>query len=313
MEAWEDCERFMPMSNARERNLTQIYLCALFIIQPLLVHKTYLDIVETKREVFYALSALYLFFLFLLVLVRTLRAGKVLFPSLSWQEGFFLLFALCGITSSLLSPYARSAFLGNDNRNQGILAFSLYSMLLLSLRRYGAITPALRRCALLSASMVSILGILNQFHLDPLGFFTIIVSDQLPRFSSTIGNVDFYTAYLLLFFPVPLFLCLQSSTKKARLGYGLLALLFLYGIMAARTECGVLGLLVALSVTPLLCKEEALFRRFFSLLPLLLLAMLLYGTLTTALGGFRLSQLTRAFLSPLPLCLCYGLTLLLAY
>lgn len=57
---------------------------------------------------------------------------------------------------------------------------------------------------MVSGAGVTLLGIVNNFGADPLGFRAVIEPSQYNLFFSTIGNADYLSAYLCLWLPLAL-------------------------------------------------------------------------------------------------------------
>lgn len=116
-------------------------------------------------------------------------------------------------------------------------------------------TPAeLIVCALLlSGSLCAILGIANFLGWDPLGFYTTLNSVYQSDFISTIGNINFFSAYMVLMTALAAGLYLQWDH---RMRPWMLApfLLFFLGVLASHSDSGFAGLamlaLTALAFKP---------------------------------------------------------------
>ena len=69
---------------------------------------------------------------------------------------------------------------------------------------------------IVSGAGVTLLGILNNFGLDPLGFRAAIRPDQYNLFFSTIGNADYLSAFLCLWLPLALHRFAVSKRAEER-------------------------------------------------------------------------------------------------
>ena len=100
--------------------------------------------------------------------------------------------------------------------------------------------PHIDAAAIVCAGAVAALGIANALGLDPLRFYPGISEKQRSVFLSTIGNADFFGAYLAMLFP----LAGARFVKRARGGWACLplALLMACGIVASRTDSSFLAL-----------------------------------------------------------------------
>lgn len=276
--------------------ITEIFVSALFVVLPLATRHKLFDVTLTKLVVFYALAGLYFAALLAVCAARLIKQKPLGGNSPVLSDWFFAVFIAAGVVSSLISGFAPGAFLASDNRYQGILTLLVYAALLFALRRYGRFTPNVRRAALTAYAVVCGLGILNQMGVDPLGSVYILSESSQSRFTSTIGNIGFYGAYCVLLFPVACFGFLNGEAPRDTARGAAVALIGLFGVMAARTESALLGLLAALAIMPMLCTGDRAFKRFFLALPFLVIAMQLYSLAATALGGLVLSRLMRKLL-----------------
>lgn len=294
------------------QKLTEGYLCTLFLLLPLAIHNSYHDAPEVKAAVFFTLTALYLAALAVTLVIRYIRretAKKIPFAKIDLA---FVVFAAAGILSSLRSGYAEQAFFAADNRYQGILAFALYAVLFFAIKRYGQFTRRFRFFLLFSFSVVCLLGILNQMKLDPLRTLAPLSEFDRARFTSTLGNIGAYGAYCNLIFPAALCFFLQQQKRCKQGIYGIVALLGLFGTMAARTEGALIGLMTALFLMPFFCRGNLL-RRYVYTLPCLIAAMQCYAVVVTLSDGYPLSGLMQALLSYRFSAIAFGLSLLLCF
>jgi hypothetical protein len=69
------------------------------------------------------------------------------------------------------------------------------------------------RAFLLGACIVSLLGVLNHFALDPFGFYNNLREMDRGRFLSTNGNADFYASYIGMAFAVSFGYFLQRAAS----------------------------------------------------------------------------------------------------
>ena len=269
-----------------------LFVCAFVLIQPLILHRGYFDVTETKCASFWLLSLVYLI-AFGVLLAR----GRASFPPLDTAELCLLSFTLFSLLSTLLGGHALAGVVGADNRYQGMLTAVLTLGVTLALRKT-PLTRAMGIAAAISFALVSLLTLIQHFGADPFGLTRELSAFSRGRYLSTLGNINFLGAYFVLFLPLWAVLYAQSGKK-------LPALLFSLGLCAAmccRSESAVLGLCAALSLLPPLCAEgrEEL-RRALLLYPLTALTMGLFALLDRALGGAGFSSLTEALISPLPL------------
>ena len=233
--------------------LTTAYLCAVFLIHPLVFSNYYFNITETKQAFFLIASGIYLLALLFarIALPPDFGVAKERF-SLHPAAIALLAFFAVSLVGALMSRYPGEVFYGENNRYQGLLTLFCYAFLVfaLSRRRIDLLWP--ERAFLLGACIVSLFGVLHHYGIDPLGFTTNLKASDRGRFLSTIGNADFYAGYIVLAFCVSLGFFLRAQKRRTRiLSVPVLALVS-FGALVAGSDSAALGLLAAFAFAPLL-------------------------------------------------------------
>lgn len=270
------------------------YASLMLIVQPLLLHNGFFDVTRTKSDCFVYLTLGFIAVMLITVLLRRERP----------QPGLRVL-ALCVFTgmlilSSLLFGETESAWLGENNRYQGILTNALYAAAGILLCRYGRAGKGVITAMLTGFAAVSVLAVLNHLGYDSFGFVGRLRSADRGRFISTLGNVNFFSAYVVLLLPVCASLALRERRALRCAILILLSTAGYFAAMAGRCESTVLGLGAALSLMPLLHGDDC---RVLRRLPLLLMGAAasawLYSFVSAARGA-ELSTLTQIMVAPGP-------------
>ena len=235
------------------RCITLAYLAVVFFGLPLVFHRLYFDITEAKQTCFLAASMLYLL---ALLLARVLlpppygvpKPEKRRVPLPVWLLCAFSVAALLG---GALGGHPEDAFFGAHNRYQGLWTFFTYAAVVYALSR-NPVDLRLPEAAFVgAAAVVGLLGVLNHFGVDPIGFTVNLSAKDRGRFLSTVGNLDFYGSYLCLALPLTLGLFLRAKTPLER-ALGLPALVVVsLGALASGSDSTALGLLAAAALFPL--------------------------------------------------------------
>ncbi len=223
---------FMAAASGLINGVLSISLLLLFIVFPLICHNSYLDILETKFNFYQKCIVSMLSVMFLLAVIlavidlmefkgshtrhlfsKIVRADKKT-PFFAADAAVFI-FWVSSALSTLLSPYTKAAFYGNKGRFSGLFLLSLY---VISYYLISHFWKPKRWCAelfLASGAIVCIIGITDYFQLDILGFHKLIDVSQIAIFTSTIGNINTYTAYvgLVMGFSAAMF-ALEDSPLK---------------------------------------------------------------------------------------------------
>lgn len=205
---------------------------------PLIYHNYFFDINRFKAAT-YGKAALVCMAVYLLSLLLFRRKEK---PRLGGVERFLMAFAALAALSTALSGDSANALTGNDGRQTGLL-------FVLALCAFGFIAARSRRAGrwavmglTLSGALVSALGILNFFHVDPLGFYQKMRAKDVEAFLSTIGNVDFFGVFLALSMTPAAVLFVRSDAAWRRALAGVNLLLGASAVIAARTDGALLAL-----------------------------------------------------------------------
>lgn len=212
-------------------------------------------------------------------------------------------FLVCCIGSTALSPYRMDALLGTAGRNNGLLLMAVYVGVYFAVSRFRKDSPVIWVVFGAVSSFVSLVAVLNFFHLDPLNMLAPLMEQDKLRFISTIGNRNFLSAYLCL--TVPLLAVLSVEAKLPVLRYLSLAAagLGFAAMMAADSDSGFLGLGVFVALYLIrYAREPEQLKRFF----LALTMMLLCGKLLALVPGEHknMGSLQQFFVySPGSLCL----------
>lgn len=272
----------------------ETYAALLLLVQPLLIRNGFFDITRTKTDCFVYLTAAFLAVMFVLGLLRRER------PTVDGRMAAFCVFAGTLIVSSLLPGAPADGWLGSSNRNQGILMNLLYAGACLALCGYGHFGAAARTAMLTGFAAVSVLAVCNHLGWDVFGFVGRLRSMDRSRFLSTVGNVDFLSAYVVLILPVCVSFALREKKPSRKLLLWLLSAAGLWAAMAGHSESAALGLLAAVVLIPVTLGDDAeALRRFPLALSGAVIAAELYGVAARLLHA-PLSELTGALLGPLP-------------
>ena len=233
------------------RLLTSIYLFVIFTGLPLVVHNGYFDIVETKFIFFLAASALYMS----LILFFWLYDRSTILPFSQLQKLFvanvgILVFLFAYLLNSLFSG-GSSSLLGQGARYQGTLTMLCYALL------YGCLShnfyfSRLSFCGLVTGfCFVSLLAMCNTFGFDPLNMARALPASQRWQFISTLGNVNFYSAYLGTLLPVLMTCWCFSKKRTYQFFSGIAILCGFIGMLPTGSESFMLALFTGFWILPL--------------------------------------------------------------
>mgnify|MGYP000844360896 FL=1 len=192
-----------------------VFLVFAVIAVPLIYDKSYFNILETKYKCFY-MSVLVMLTVFLVLSIVMLVIDwkefqgehvKKLFASLkpaNWKQTFrfadtaVLIFWLASAISTLQSEYLYESFWGNEGRYSGLFLMTLYVVMYFVVSRFWRGNKLVMQAFFAAGLIVCYVGITDYFQLDILHFRGKIKPEQSAIFTSTIGNINTYTAYVAL-------------------------------------------------------------------------------------------------------------------
>jgi len=247
-------------------------ICAawLLVILPLAFHDGFFDINRIKVDL--ALRAVPVFvivFFVLLLYGAKVKKGAMARSGLRFVYAALTTFMISCIMSSAMQGFSPQTLYGNTGRYCGLFlllccgaSFGIISLGALDGRMSAALAVA-------AACVISILGILNVSGIDPFGFYIRIEPSQISIFLSTIGNIDFFGAYLAMLFPLAGACAVFAQRRRVSLCCGTASFLLACGIAASRSDSA----LAALSLACLMlaaCSGDSIIRLKRALLIMLL-------------------------------------------
>lgn len=294
---------------------TAAYLFVMLLGLPLAVHDGYFDVTETKHLFFLGASLLYVLITLLLCLFRrAVLPFRPVVPLRIADIGMGL-FTLAFLISGLLSRDA-GAWLGQSGRYQGVVTILLYALTYFCVSRNFAWTRLNSAGLLLGFGLACLLALLNDFGLDPLGIVQRLSEEQRWQFVSTLGNTNFYSAWLGTMLPVLLTLWCFIEKRGWRIATGLALFTGFCGMLPTGSESFMLALLTALWLLPLfLFQKPRAMRRYLAALLAMALTLALLRVLLVFLPhvqylSFSMRMLTHPAVLAAIVLLCGALLLL---
>ena len=205
---------FTETCSAIASGVIGVALVFLFTVFPLIYDNSYINILETKYHYFC---------IFAIGMLGTLLALGIIMACVDLIEfrgihtrhffaDFFsrrenkaalftadvavLVFWLSSAISTLLSAYPKEAFLGNKGRYSGLFLLNLYVMCYFAISRLWRPKKWYLDLFLASGMILCLLGITDYFQMDILDLHKAIAASQVTIFTSTLGNINTYTAYV---------------------------------------------------------------------------------------------------------------------
>lgn len=295
----------------------QIYLLLMFGLFPVFCTDGFFNIRHDRYYFFLALSLAVLAILGLLwflemperkklpYAVRTAEAvsAGAWYQRLSLSDWGMLGFLVCCAVSTVLSPHFPDALWGTAGRNNGLVLMVVYVAVYFAVSRCGEYRPFLFIALAAVSAFVSLVAVLNFFHLDPLGMLEPLSENDKLRFFSTIGNKNLLSAYLCI--TVPALVTWFVHTRDSRTGWLYLtaSALGFAAMMAADSDSGFLGMGVFTAVCLIwYAREPEKLRKLLLALTLMLLSAKLLAIIPGENKGMGTLQSFLVY-SPGSLCL----------
>lgn len=191
------------------------FLFLLVMVFPLIYDNSYVNILETKYQCYYLIVigmvvvSLVLGIVMMLVDFNEFKGEytKEWFRSISpknWKttlsvaDWAVLIFWIAALISTLQSDYLFESFWGNEGRYTGLFLLTLYVVSYFLISRCWEVKRWMLELFLVSGMIVCLIGITDYFQLDILKFRIHIRPEQSTIFTSTLGNINTYTAYVAM-------------------------------------------------------------------------------------------------------------------
>lgn len=192
-----------------------VFLFLLVTIFPLILHNNYVDILKTKYQCYYVIIIGMLVVIMVLAIImllidqmeyhgkHTIRLFTKLHPR-NWKSTFYavdfavIVFWMILLISTLQSKYLYESFWGNEGRYSGLFLMTLYVISYFVVSRFWKAKGWILEVFLLTSLIVCYIGITDYFQMDIMNFRVRIKPEQSTIFTSTLGNINTYTAYVAL-------------------------------------------------------------------------------------------------------------------
>jgi hypothetical protein len=221
-----------------------LWLLAMFTIFPLVYNYYYYDILQTK---FYTVVILTVLMILALIVISGFGGGfKNFFDKLhskgfsAWFKEEFDIWDICitvfmvmTVLSTLFAgQFIRQAVTGENGRYSGLFLISLYVAIYFILSRLFSFSKVYFTVFLAISIPICLFGYTDYFNMDILQFKENIDAAQWPIFTSTIGNINTYTAVLAFYIAISGTLFITSPLDNGKnKGESIGKLVFYYLIM----------------------------------------------------------------------------------
>lgn len=221
-----------------------LWVMAMFTIFPLIYNDFYFDILQTK---YYTVLTLSIIMISALIVICGFAGGfKNFFDNLNkkgfavWFKEEFSIWDICimvfwlmsALSTAFAGRFIMESITGDKGRYSGLLLISIYVILYFTVSRMFSFGKVYFTVFLAVSIPVCLFGYTDYFNMDILGFKEKISPEQWPIFTSTIGNINTYTAVLAFYIAIAgtLFITTPFKSDNGR-GESIGKIVFYYVIM----------------------------------------------------------------------------------
>lgn len=263
----KDPEGLKTVAGKIYATIIAVYLCVIFGVFPLYFEDYYFNILVAKYRFYWMATAALLIVCLVAALVfwfvdrreygGTLAKAffdKFRIENLKKQPLVYkalAVFWLLAAVSTVLSDYLYESFWGNEGRFSGLFLISLYVLSVFVVGKLGRMKRWYLDIFLLSSVLVCLFGITDYFRMDILHWKTGVESDQLDSFTSTMGNINTYTAFVALAMAVACGLFVTEAKWFRRIWYYAVILIAFFAIVTGQSDNAYLALGILFAVLPL--------------------------------------------------------------
>lgn len=237
-----------------------IYVVLIGVGLPIIVRNAYFDILIVKYYFYCICTGLLLIFLLAHFFIIKRESTLLYFKNFSVKDiikkgtllDFSVLsFLLVSLISTLSSDYLYESFWGNEGRFTGFFLLSLYVISYFCISRFWEFQNYYINLILLTGVLVSIFGITDYFQMDILHFKALVLDGQKHIFTSTIGNINTYTAYLGMIAAIATVLFSASAKRKKIVFYYLCMIIVFFAIIMGNSDNAYVSLAALFTFLPL--------------------------------------------------------------
>ncbi|MFQ9037788.1 hypothetical protein [Hungatella sp.] len=236
-----------------------IFTFLILCLFPLFVMDRYYNILQAKYY-FYIGSVV-------LLVVAVIFAGCIehnkleqYFTSFKWNEFIrkfsvtdvaLLVFLIIAGISTISSDYVYESFWGNEGRYSGLFLLCLYGVAYFCVTRFGKLKTWYLDAFLIANLLVCIFGITDYFKMDLLHFKVGMLEEQKFMFTSTIGNINTYTALVGMVTAVSAVLFATENKWKKQCFYFASLVISFFALVMGISDNAYLSLAALFGLLPL--------------------------------------------------------------
>ncbi len=210
------------LSHRFVKEILGIYLFLIFVIYPLYYEEAYYNMGDAKwnffRTVTYYIDGpmfpiptflVFLLLAFIWYQIDLARRKEIIAfwkRDVTITDKFVLAYLIACFISTILSPDKDTVIWGYNGWYMGMIAQFAFCALYFFVSRFWRWDDIMMVLYLTAATIVNLLGVLNRFHIDPLGMYEGLDEYYIPQFLSTLGQATWYSSYVMIIFPIGMYI-----------------------------------------------------------------------------------------------------------
>lgn len=255
--------------------LLGIYVILIGIGLPVVVRDRYFDLLSTKYYFYLVCTILIIALSFIYFITAERKSVLLYFKGLSIKDIIkrmtvadcsVLIFLLAAAVSTLFSDYLYESFWGNEGRLTGFFLLSLYVLSYFFVSRFWIYRSYYIDGMLAAGIFVCVFGITDYFQMDIFHFRVNVLVEQKNIFTSTIGNINTYTAYVGMIMAISSVLFAASGGKR-KIYYYFCMIISFFAIIMGVSDNAYISLAALFGFLPLyLFSDKSGIRRYLVIL-----------------------------------------------
>lgn len=252
--------------------IVSVFICVILAVFPLYYQDYYFDILRAKYK-FYWISVIALLAVTLVVslvfcfvdfmeyegkntkaFLHKFSLGSL--KKVPMEYKMLVLFWLFSAISTIQSDYVYESFWGNEGRYSGLFLLTLYALGTVLVAKFGRMKRWYLDLFLLVSLFVCLFGITDYFRMDILGWKVNVKPEQGDIFTSTLGNVNTYTAYVAIVLGICCSLFVKEKNIFQSLWYYVLSAVGFFAILTGQSDNAYLALGILFVALPFFVYKE---------------------------------------------------------
>lgn len=244
--------------------IASVFTLIIIAVFPLFFRNYYFDILTVKYIFYYGtiismavvMLVASIVFLFLdksrydWAAIKSLKR-QFCFKSFRKSDWAMIAFLIAVAISTFQSDYFYESFWGNEGRFMGMFLILLYGVSFFIIGHCLKFKQWFLDVFLFAGMIACIIGIMQFFKYDPIGFKKGLTASDFPSFTSTIGNINTYTSYVALISGMGTVLFAIEKNKIRRAWYLFTVIISIFALITGISDNAYLALLALFGLLPL--------------------------------------------------------------